>query len=66
MEFDDSYVVRIYRRGTPPRGAKKTESLNGVVETVGTGERAVFHDIGGLWDALRREPPKTNRRSRTK
>jgi len=66
VEFDDSYVVRIYRRSTRARNAKKTESLNGVVEIVGTGERAVFHDIEGLWDALRSDTPKTDRRRRTK
>lgn len=66
MEFDDSYVVRIFRRGARARRAKKTESLNGVVEIVGTGERAVFHDIEGLWEALRSEAPKTDRRRRTK
>lgn len=66
MEFDDSYVVRIYRRGASSRSAKKKDPLNGVVEIVGTGESAVFHDIEGLWDALRRKPPKASRRRRTK
>lgn len=53
MESEDSYVVRIYRRARDP------DSLTGIVEYPGTGERAAFHDIGELRSALLCRPHRT-------
>jgi len=59
VDFDDSYVVRIFRRGTRATSAKNNkESLNGVIEAVGSGERTPFRDIKELWAALQRKPAK--------
>jgi len=59
VDFDDSYVVRIFRRGTRATSAKNNkESLNGVIEAVGSGERTPFRGIEELWAALQRKPAK--------
>ena len=51
MDRKDHYVVRIYRRTQDP------VRLTGIVEHMGSGERATFHDIEELRSALARARP---------
>lgn len=46
MSFDDSYVVRIYRRSSDRM------ALTGTVEHAESGARSTFHDFEELWAAL--------------
>lgn len=46
MSFDDSYVVRIYRR------SRDRMALTGTVEHAESGARSTFHDFEELWSAL--------------
>lgn len=55
MDIEDSYVVRIYRRGPPnaEAGARDGDPrLIGVVESPASGRRQAFHDIEELWAVL--------------
>lgn len=55
MSLDDSYVVRIFRRGPRSGEARRSydhQSLTGIVENPGTGHRQTFHGIEELWAAL--------------
>jgi len=55
MDIEDSYVVRIYRRGRPNAEASARDGhprLIGVVESPATGQRQAFHDIEELWTVL--------------
>lgn len=55
MDIEDSYVVRIYRRGPPNAEAGAHDGhprLTGVVESPATGHRQAFHDIEELWTVL--------------
>jgi hypothetical protein len=53
MDFDDSYVVRIYRRDTRQGQDDQDQvSLTGVVEHAASGSRTTFHDINELWHVL--------------
>lgn len=64
MSFDDSYVVRIFRReqrAGETRRAHDTVALTGVIENPGTGQRQSFHDIEELWATLAQISPSTDR-----
>ena len=68
MSFEDSYVVRIYRRergsGTGRRSHDRV-ALTGTVEHADTGAHWAFHDVEELWAALAqagKAAPKRRRR----
>jgi hypothetical protein len=44
----ESFIVRVYRRNRT-----KTGELSGLVETVGTDDKRVFHTFAGLITALK-------------
>ena len=44
----ESFIVRVYRRS-----CTKTGEMAGLVETVGTDEKRVFHTFAGLITALK-------------
>ena len=44
----ESFIVRVYRRSRT-----KTGEITGLVETVGTDEKTVFHTFAGLITALK-------------
>ena len=63
MRFDDSYVVRIFRReqrAGETRRAHDAIALTGVIEHPGTGHRHSFHDIEELWATLAQISPSTD------
>jgi hypothetical protein len=63
MRFDDSYVVRIFRREPRAGEMRRTHdavALTGVIEHPGTGQRLSFHDIEELWATLAQIPPSTD------
>ena len=45
----DSYIVRVYRRGTGSSG----EEITGLVEEVGTSQRRSFQSVLGLITTIR-------------
>jgi hypothetical protein len=56
--FDDSYVVRIFRREArvdPARRAHDRVALTGIVEDPGSGAQRAFRDIEELWALLSEE-----------
>lgn len=55
MRFDDSYVIRIFRRGRRKgevRRAHDRVTLTGTVEHASSGVSMAFHDIEELWEVL--------------
>jgi len=70
MRFDDSYVIRIFRRVRRKgevRRAHDRVALTGTVEHASSGESMAFHDIEELWEVLTRAGTKStgSRRKRT-
>jgi hypothetical protein len=68
MGLDDSYVIRIYRRGARPGAARRAYdrvALTGTIEHTASGVSESFHDIEELWTVLaqpEKKPPRPRRR----
>jgi hypothetical protein len=67
MYFDDSYVIRIFRRvkrkGETGRAHDRV-ALTGTVEHASSGETMAFHDIEELWAVLAQSEKKSGRSRR--
>jgi hypothetical protein len=52
----DSYIVRVYRRGTDETG----EEVAGMVEEVGTDQRRAFQSLSGLMTTVKQVVSKSD------